>query len=108
MTKLITYINKGDLILVTYKDKQVFDGVVGMVAKRNIENQCSPIGSTVGRPQGHERCIMVDMDDFEPLGDFCGLTGVPRCFNERIALDHEHLVVPDNCKWVIKNARVSW
>ena len=109
MTKFYLNINKGDLILVTHRDKRVFDGVVGMIAKRDIESQCNPIDSTVGRPQGHASCIMVDMDDFEPLGDFYGLTGIhPTRYNERIAMEHTHLIVPDHCEWVAKNISLSW
>lgn len=108
MTKIYANINKGDLLLVTHRDKRVFDGVVGMIAKRNIESQSQPIGSTVGRPQGYGQWMTMDMNDFETLGDFYGLTGVPMSYNEHIAVDHEHLVVPDNCEWVVKNAPVSW
>lgn len=106
MTKLTTYMNKGDLILVAHRDKRVFDGVVGMIAKRNIESQSIAIGSTVGRPQGYGQWMTVDSNDFETLGDFYGLTGVPT--TPQFAVEHEHLVVPDNCEWVIKNARVLW
>ena len=108
MTKFYANINKGDLLLVAHRDKRVFDGVVGMIAKRDIESQSQPIGSTVGRPQGYCQWMTVDMNDFETLGNFYELTGVPVSYNERIAVDHKHLVVPDNCKWVIKNALVRW
>ena len=106
MTKLITYINKGDLILVAHRDKQVFDGVVGMIAKRDIESQSIAIGGTVGRPQGYGQWMLLDSNDFETLGDFYGLTGAPT--SPRFAVEHEYLVVPDNCEWVVKNAPVSW
>ena len=106
MTKLITYINKGDLILVAHRDKRVFDGVVGMIAKRDIESRSIVIGGTVGRPQGYGQWMLLDSNDFEALGDFYGLTGAPT--TPRFAVEHEHLVVPDNCEWVVKNAPVSW
>ena len=106
MTKLITYINKGDLILVTHRDKRVFDGVVGMIAKRDIESQSIPIGARVGRPQGYGQWMLLDSNDFETLGDFYGLTGLAA--TPRFAVEHEYLVVPDNCEWVVKNAPVSW
>ena len=106
MTKLITYINKGDLILVAHRDKQVFDGVVGMIAKRDIESQSIAIGGMIGRPQGYGQWMLLDSNDFETLGDFYGLTGAPT--TSRFAVEHEHLVVPDNCEWVVKNAPVSW
>ena len=108
MTKFYLNINKGDLILVAHRDKRVFDGVVGMVAKRDIENQCSPIGSTIGSPQGYGRCIVFNIDDFEPLGNFYELTGHSIFMGEVVAVAHEHLIVPDNCEWVVKNAPVRW
>lgn len=108
MTKFYLNINKGDLILVSRWEQGEFDGVVGMIAKRDIESQCSPIGSTVGWAQGYGRCIMMDMDDFEPLGDFYGLTGHSIFMGEGLAVAHEHLVVPDHIEWVVKNAPVRW
>ena len=108
MTKLTTYINKGDLILVAHRDKRVFDGVVGMIAKRNIESRSAAIGATVGRPQGYGQWMLLDMNDFETLGNFYELTGVPTSHNEHIAVDHEHLVIPDNCGWIARKIRISW
>ena len=108
MTKLITYINKGDLILVAHRDKRVFDGVVGMIAKRDIESRSIVIGGTVGRPQGYGQWMLLDSNDFETLGDFYGLTGLPTSYRQTFAVEHKHLVVPDHCEWVVKNAPVSW
>ena len=108
MTNFCTYINKGDLILVSHRDKQVFDGVVGMVAKRDIESKSHAHDSIVGSPQGDGQCILVSMEDFEALGDFYGLTRVSTSYNECIAMVHPHLIVPDDCNWVVKNASVSW
>ena len=108
MTKFYANINKGDLILVAHRDKQVFDGVVGMIAKRDIESRSIVIGGTVGRPQGYGQCIIVDSNDFETLGDFYGLTGAPTRYNERIAMKHPHLTIPNGCEWVAKNIPVSW
>jgi len=108
MTKFYANINKGDLLLVTHKDKRVFDGVVGMIAKRKIESQSMPIGSTVGRPQGYGQWMLLDMNDFETLGNFYGLTDAMKRSNEPIAVDHKDLVVPDNCEWIAKKVPVSW
>lgn len=108
MTKFYANINKGDLILVTHRDKQVFDGVVGMIAKRDIETKSAPIGSTVGRPQGDGQCIVFNIDDFEPLGNFYELTGHAKVWVDGISVTHDHLIVPSRCEWIATNIPLSW
>ena len=108
MSKLHAFINKGDLILVTHRDKEVFDGVVGMVAKREMACEASPIGNTVGRPNGIGDCIIFNMDDFEPLGNFYSLTSTPTPYNERIAIVGMGLVIPSRCDWIAENCNLSW
>jgi hypothetical protein len=108
MSKLHAFINKGDLILVTHRDKEVFDGTVGMIAKQDIESKASAYGSSVGQPQGDGDCIIFDMDDFEPLGNFYSLTSTPTSYNERIAVDRCELVIPTGCDWIVENIRLSW
>ena len=44
-------------------------------------------------PQGDGDCIIFDMDDFEPLGNFYSLTSTPTSYNERIAVDRCELVI---------------
>ena len=108
MIRFQTDIKKGDLILVSRWEQGEFDGVVGMIAKRDMFEKSCSYGSVVGRPQGHGQCIVFNMDDFEPLGNFHQLTGFALSNRETIAVAHEHLIVPDSCNWVIKNIPVLW
>ena len=108
MIKFFTNINKGDLVLVSRHEQDEFDGVVGMVAKRDLFQKSHSYGSVIGRPQGYGQCIVFNMDDFEPLGNFRELTGFALSNREVMAVAYEHLIVPDNCEWVIRDIYVGW
>ena len=108
MIKYIVNLNKGDLILVSRWEQGEFDGVVGMIAKRDLFQKSASRGSMVGMPQGDGQCIVFNIDDFEPLGNLYELTGHSIFMGEGVAVAHEHLVVPDHIEWVAKNIPVSW
>lgn len=108
MIRFQTDIKKGDLVLVSRWEQDNFDGVVGMVAKRDMFQKSHSYGSVVGRPQGHGQCIVFNMDDFEPLGNFHQLTGFTLSNRETIAVAHSDLIIPDHCEWVIKDICVGW
>jgi hypothetical protein len=108
MIRFWTDIKKGDLVLVSRWEQDEFDGVVGMVAKRDLWSKSHSYGSTVGRPQGDGQYIVFNMDDFEPLGNFRELTGFTLSNREVMAVSHSNLIVPDHCEWVIKDIYVGW
>jgi hypothetical protein len=108
MTKFYANINKGDLLLVTHRDKRVFDGVVGMIAKRDLFQKSASYGSMIGKPQGDGQCIVFNIADFESLGNFYELTGHAKVWVDGIAVTHDHLIVPNGCEWVVENAPVCW
>tara|TARA_B100000035_G_C20872543_1_gene496890 strand:- start:390 stop:728 length:339 start_codon:yes stop_codon:yes gene_type:complete len=108
MIRFSTNISKGDLILVSRWEQDEFDGVVGMIAKRDLFQKSATYGSFVGRPQGDGQCIVFNIDDFEPLGNFYELTGYSIFMGEGVAVAHEHLIVPDSCDWVIKDISVGY
>jgi hypothetical protein len=108
MIRFWTNISKGDLVLVSRWEQDKFDGVVGMVAKRDLFQKSHTYGSAVGRPQGDGQCIVFNMDDFEPLGNFHQLTGFALSSREVIAVAHNDLIIPDHCEWVIKDISVGY
>jgi hypothetical protein len=108
MIRFQTDIKKGDLILASRWEQDEFDGVVGMIAKRDMFEKSCSYGSVVGRPQGHGQCIVFNMDDFEPLGNFHQLTGFTLSSRETIAVAHNDLIIPDHCEWVIKDISVGY
>ncbi len=108
MIRYTTTLNKGDLVLVSRWEQGSFDGVVCMIAKRDLFQKSASYGSMIGKPQGDGQCIVFNLDDFEPLGNFYELTGHSIFMGEGIAVTHENLIVPNGCEWVIKNAPVCW